>query len=463
MPTTTVNGSSVTFSNSAAAANLVQTITEGNAGDSYLLSFDPLAASGGGAKAKLWSVDDGVKGDDNPAVPISNPAFSGYNTDLLYQDQAGVRETSAMGAKFWIDSTGHVQYDASGIGAQLDKLAAGDVFTDTIQYTIRLANGTLSVGTLAINIVGTDDLAVIQSGGDTGAVTEDSALLGTVSGNLQSTDVDGPGDQWTATNVSGGQHYGTFVMNAAGEWTYQLDNANAAVNALNTGQSQTDTFMVTTADGQSKDVVIMINGHTDLVPDPNDFDDLGRPTNDRIVDHGASSTLYGGAGNDEIFGNDGQDVIYGGSGNDTLHGQAGYDTVYGGSGDDVLFGNAMGDTLVGGLGADTISTGTGADAVVYQAVNEGGDTITDFARGLDHIDLSAIDATGGTSGDHAFVWGGTSATTNGVWYQYDAGALNPDGSHGATTVFADVNGDLTADFQIELVGNLALSASDFVL
>jgi|GEM_PF-4334261 len=463
MPTTTVNGSSVIFSNSTAAANLVQTITEGNAGDPYLLSFDPLAASGGGAKARLWSVDDGVKGDDNPGAAISNPAFASYNTDLLYQDQSGIRETSAQGARFWIDSTGHVQYDASGIGAQLDRLAAGEVFTDTLQYTIRLANGTLSVGTLTVNIVGTDDLAVIQPGGDTGAVTEDSALVGTVSGNLQSTDVDGPGDQWTATSISGGQHYGTFAMNAAGEWTYQLNNANASVNALNTGQNLTDTFTVMTADGQSKDVVITINGHTDFVADPNDFDDLGQPGNDRIVDHGASTIIYGGAGNDEIFGNGGQDLIYGGSGNDTIHGQSGYDTIYGGSGDDILFGNPMGDTLIGGLGADTLSGGIGADTFVYHSANEGGDTIMDLVRGLDRVDLSAIDANGAASGDQAFAWGGTSATANGVWYQYDAGAINPDGSVGATAVFADVNGDLNADFQIRLVGNLALSATDFML
>ena len=463
MPVTTVNGNTVTFSNSTAAANLSQTIAEGSTGDPYALTFDVLAASGGGAKATLWSVDDGTRGDDNPAVAIANPAFAGYNTDLLYRDQVGVKEISAKGAKFWIDGTGHVQYDASSLGAQLDKLGAGEIFTDTVQYTIRLANGTLSVGTLTINIAGSDDLAVIQAGGDTGSVTEDSSSLGTASGNLQSTDVDGLADQWTAVNVSGGGHYGSFSMNAAGEWTYQLDNANAAVNALNTGNLLTDTFTVTTADGQSKDVVITINGHTDVGADPNDIDSLGTPTNDRIVDHAASSTLYGGAGDDEIFGNDGQDLIYGGSGNDILHGNAGFDTVYGGSGDDVVFGNAMGDVLLGGLGADTITGGLGADSFVYQSVADGGDLVTDFTRGLDHVDFSAIDADGVLAGDQALAWGGTTATAHGVWYQYDGAVANPDGSLGVTTVYADVNGDLAADFQVRLEGNLALSATDFVL
>ena len=35
-------------------------------------------------------------------------------------------------------------------------------------------------------------------------------------------------------------------MTAAGVWTYTLDNANCAVQALNVGDTLTDTFTVTT-------------------------------------------------------------------------------------------------------------------------------------------------------------------------------------------------------------------------
>ena len=38
-------------------------------------------------------------------------------------------------------------------------------------------------------------------------------------------------------------------MTAGGVWTYTLDNSNAAVQALNAGQTLTDTFTVTTVDG----------------------------------------------------------------------------------------------------------------------------------------------------------------------------------------------------------------------
>ena len=58
MATTTVSGSTVTFSNSGAAANLSQTGTEdGN----LVLTFDVLAASGGGKNTTIYSVDDGSK------------------------------------------------------------------------------------------------------------------------------------------------------------------------------------------------------------------------------------------------------------------------------------------------------------------------------------------------------------------------------------------------------------------
>ena len=67
MATTTISGSTVTFSSSGAAANLSTQTSE----DSLLAAFDIstiLASSGGGAKTTLYSIDNGVAGDDNPLV-----------------------------------------------------------------------------------------------------------------------------------------------------------------------------------------------------------------------------------------------------------------------------------------------------------------------------------------------------------------------------------------------------------
>jgi VCBS repeat-containing protein len=52
-------------------------------------------------------------------------------------------------------------------------------------------------------------------------------------------------------------------MTAGRVWSYTLDNANAAVQALQIGQTLTDTFTVTTVDGTAQVVTITINGAND--------------------------------------------------------------------------------------------------------------------------------------------------------------------------------------------------------
>ena len=52
-------------------------------------------------------------------------------------------------------------------------------------------------------------------------------------------------------------------MTAAGVWTYTLDNANSAVQALNAGGTLTDSFTVTTIDGTAQVVTITITGSND--------------------------------------------------------------------------------------------------------------------------------------------------------------------------------------------------------
>ncbi|RVT82509.1 tandem-95 repeat protein, partial [Inhella crocodyli] len=64
------------------------------------------------------------------------------------------------------------------------------------------------------------------------------------------------------TNVAGA--HGTFSVNAAGLWTYTLNNADPAVQALGAGQTlPNETFTVTTADGTSSTVTVSITGTND--------------------------------------------------------------------------------------------------------------------------------------------------------------------------------------------------------
>ncbi|ANL71127.1 serralysin-like metalloprotease domain-containing protein [Rhizobium phaseoli] len=228
MATTTVSGTTVTFSNSGAAADLTQSGTEDG---SLQFTFDVLAASGGGVKTTIYSVDDGVKNDDGgAAITVTNKAFVDYNKDLLIQDGVGISfsQTSQMGATFWIGNDNKIHYDAAGLSAQINALDAGETFKDTIQYTIKMSNGTLSVGTLTVVINGVNDAPVLTSNAATLAGTEDTPYTISAADLLAGfTDVDG--DQLSVSGLTA--NHGALVNNNNGTWTFTPDaNYNGPVS-----------------------------------------------------------------------------------------------------------------------------------------------------------------------------------------------------------------------------------------
>ena len=106
------------------------------------------------------------------------------------------------------------------------------------------------------------DNAVLITGDDTGSVTEDALTPAT--GTLIANDFDGT-DGIVAvsaeTQSTGG--FGTYTIDAAGNWTYTVDDANATVNAMNAGDVMTDSFDVMADDGTMHTVTIDINGAND--------------------------------------------------------------------------------------------------------------------------------------------------------------------------------------------------------
>jgi VCBS repeat-containing protein len=337
--------------------------------------------------------------------------------------------------------------------------------TPSFSYTISDGHGGTATATVNLTVNAVADVAVI-GGVDTGSVTEDDAAHTVASGALTVSDPDAGQNSFIVQSNVGGT-YGSFSVDASGNWTYTLNNADPETNALNNGDVRTETFTVHSADGTAHDVNVTVNGHTDVtgitVPatftgtgDPNDFDSMGNPAGQNIssaATNGAD-TLYGGAGNDTINGGGGDDIIYGGSGNDALGGAADGDHLYGGSGNDTITGGNDDDFLIGGYGADTLTGGNGNDTFVYLDLKDTNDTITDFTTG-DHIDLHALDADGVLAGNQDFAFGGTTATAHGVWYAQVGGN---------TVIYVDTDGNTsTAELAITLTGAHTMSASDFVL
>ena len=304
MATTTISGSTVTFSNSGAAANLSQTGTEDG---TLAFTFDVLAASGGGKNTTIYSVDDGAV-DTVYSGTLSNN-FKTYDTDLLFKDdsvgswQLG-GDVSDQGAHVWIGTDNKIHYDASNLNAQIQALGQGEVFTDTVKYTIKMSNGTLSVGTLTVVINGTNDAPVITSGAQAGTVKEDTTL--TATGTVTSSDVDHGATAAYSGNATG--TYGSFAIDAStGVWTYTL--ANAGHQDLAEGESHTETFKVTVTDDKgatsTQDVLITINGTNDApvitsgaqagtVKEDTTLTATGTVTSSD-VDHGATAAYSGNA------------------------------------------------------------------------------------------------------------------------------------------------------------------------
>ncbi len=79
--------------------------------------------------------------------------------------------------------------------------------------------------------------------------------------------------------------------------------------------------------------------------------------------------------------------IIGTSGNDTLTGTALNDILMGGAGDDTIAGGAGDDIIIDGAGSDILIGGAGADVFTFDP-DGADDTIQDFQRGLDALDLS---------------------------------------------------------------------------
>lgn len=381
--------------------------------------------------------------------------------------------------------TGQWTYELDNSLDATQALQLGDTRTDTL--TVLSFDGTASQ-TITVTIQGRDDAPVI-TGDTTGSVTED-ASPNTVTGNLDYTDVDDPDDVWTA--ASGSTAHGAWVIGANGVWTFTLNNANSQVQALNAGQTLTDSFVVSTAQGDNVTVIITIRGANEpitavtLAPvsntaeDENNFDLITGTLyttvtgaaldgdNVLVGTTGANGTggagqvgIHGGGGNDTLYGRAGADFLYGDAGNDTLYGGSSADYLDGGTDNDTLYGGGNADTLVGGLGndslyggvgADNLTGGGGADTFWFTKVTDRGDTITDFLNSDgDILNLSLIDSNSANAGNDSFVWGGTTATANGLWYQYDS-------VNNVTRVFGDTNGSAgSAEIWFVLSGNVDLA------
>jgi VCBS repeat-containing protein len=244
-------------------------------------SFTITASDGLASASQTFTV--GINGTDDAAV-VSGvaagsvveaaagahgvPSASGTLTDTDVDDPANTfTAVSDHGyGSFTMTADGHWTYTLDDGNPAVQALKAYDTLTDT--FTVTTIGGTPQVVTVTIQ--GSDDPAVVS--GDThGCVVEAGGVhnathgVPTAIGLLTDTDVDDPSNTFVEVTCpqTSDHGYGSFAITADGHWTYTLDDGNCAVQALNVGQTLTDTFVAKTVDGTAQTVTITIEGSND--------------------------------------------------------------------------------------------------------------------------------------------------------------------------------------------------------
>ncbi|WP_226019672.1 VCBS domain-containing protein [Novosphingobium sp. FKTRR1] len=166
--------------------------------------------------------------------------------------------TTLTVAGFTLNPDGSYSFDPADAAYQ--HLTAGQTLDVVIPVTVTDGAGATATQNLTITVTGTGDGAVI-GGVDAGAVVEDTTL--TASGRLTVTDPDSGEDHFTALGDVAGT-YGSLTLGSDGNWSYSLDNARPEVQQLRAGQSVTDSFSVTSADGTAHVLSVTLTGTNDV-------------------------------------------------------------------------------------------------------------------------------------------------------------------------------------------------------
>jgi hypothetical protein len=327
-----------------------------------------------------YDLDDG-KGAVDVAIAGSIGTSS---TDILSALQTAVIAATAAqtGAENWtteVDAAAKtltlVQTTAQQAASDADITASTFTAADATQQSTTVTFTNVAAGTLTATVTVTyaDGTSATYSATDDDKFDEAMASIETAM------DLAGFATTYTAATD-------TFVVAGGAAMTQGFSvTASTSDASYSTSTSTTATYVAATTqddDTIDEDIDVIIGG---------------------------ADTIDGGAGDDIIEGSYGADTLIGGAGTDTLSyagsnaavsvnlataavsgGHAAgdvislFENILGSDFDDTLVGDSSANTLTGGEGDDTLTGGAGADIFVI----DGSDTITDFATGIDTLELS---------------------------------------------------------------------------
>ena len=183
---------------------------------------------------------------------------------------------SAPVAGLTLSANGGYSFDARNAAYQ--SLKAGEVRDVVASYVVTDDQNATATSTLTIRVTGSNDAPVVTSTAaaargtvvEAGNADAGAAIAGTpnVGGTLTSSDIDtGATATWSGSTAGTYGTYGTFAVSPGGVWSYSLDNASAATQALAEGETRTDSFTTTVTDDQgataSQVVTVTVLGTND--------------------------------------------------------------------------------------------------------------------------------------------------------------------------------------------------------
>jgi len=208
--------------------------------------------------------------DENTPAVISGDTTSSATEDhadetgtLIISDVDGASEEaftadtiSGSFGDLTIQANGDWSYAVDDSNSNVDALNIGDTLVDTI--TVQSVDGTEQ--NITITISGANDGANSFGGDLTGSLSEDDTV--DAAGTASVVDVDNNDDSFTADTISG--TFGDLTIDAAGNWSYDLDETNSSVQALAGGDTLEDIVSIQSVDGSAQSITITINGVNDL-------------------------------------------------------------------------------------------------------------------------------------------------------------------------------------------------------
>ena len=177
--------------------------------------------------------------------------------------------SGAYGSFSLNSNTGAWSYALNNSHASVQALATGASLQESFTVLVADGNGGSASQNVTITIQGRNDAPVINSGAQSGSVSEDGTL--SASGQVSASDID-LGDVLTYSTTSSQSSYGNLSVNSAtGAWAYTLNNGSngvaSSVQSLGAGEMVSDEFTITVADpnggSASQLVTIQIAGRND--------------------------------------------------------------------------------------------------------------------------------------------------------------------------------------------------------